>query len=210
MKSPQIATALSIAFILGVGLEKSSAISSPILLTINDSNPAAVTITATGFAAAVNDGTKPASSGVDLLGFFSSNVPGLFGQLLLGSNLSGGNSGVSYNDVRGDNFSTSGGNSVDFRLSLDISSPGSGNTQTFSTSQPAFTGTWTIDLSALGINGSALPSPGTTGDILSGFSGDTGAIIGQWEIAPVPEPGMGGLLVLGSIIGTIIRRRKQK
>ncbi len=208
MKFPRIATA-AIAFILGAGLEKCSAISSPILLTIDDSNSSAVTITATGFAPGVNDSGRPASSGVDLLGFFSASEPGLFGQFLLGSTLSGGGSGVSYNDVRGDNFSTSGGNSVDFRLSLDISSPGAGNTQTFSTAQPAFTGTWTIDLSSLGVGSSALPTAGTTGDILSGFGGDQGSIIGQWEVNPVPEPAIGSLLVLGSIIGTIIRRSRK-
>lgn len=208
MRIPQIATVLSIAFILGAGLEQCFAISSPVLLTINDSNPSAVTITATGFAPGVDNTGKPVSSGVDLLGFFLANEPTLFGQLLPGSTLSGGNSGVSYNDVRGDNFSTTGGNSLDLRLSLDISSLGAGNSQTFSILQPAFTGSWTIDLSGLGVGTLALPAPGVTGDILSGFSGDQGAIIGQWEVAAVPEPSVGSLVILASVVGFVIRRRR--
>ena len=208
MRISQVATFFSIAFVLGAGLEKCSAISSPVLLTINDSNPSAVTITATGFAPGVDNSGKPVSSGVDLLGFFLANESTLFGQLLPGSTLSGGNSGVSYNDVRGDNFSTTGGNSQDLRLSLDISSFGAGNSQTFSILQPAFTGSWTIDLSGLGVSAPALPAPGATGDILSGFSGDQGAIIGQWEIAAVPEPSVCSLILLGSIIGAAVRRRR--
>jgi hypothetical protein len=210
MRSPQIVKALvlSLAIILGAAVEKSFALSSPILLTIDDSNPSAVTITTTGFTPAVNDSTRPASSGVDLLGFFSANQSALFGQTLSGSTLSGGNSGVSYNDVRGDNFSTSGGNSLDLSLSVDSSSPGTGNTQIFSVAQPAFAGSWTIDLSDLGVNSSALPLLGTHGDILSGFNGDQGTIIGQWQVGPVPEPGMGSLFILSSVVAFVIKRRR--
>lgn len=201
------ALALSVAIFFGAGVEKSFALSSPILLTIDDSDPTAVTITTTGFTPGVDNSGIPVSSGVDLLGFFNSNQSALFGQTLSGSTLSGGNSGVSYNDVRGDNFSTSGGSSLDLRLSLDGSSPGAGNLQTFSVLQPAFAGSWTINLSTLGVSGSALPTLGSHGDILSGFSGDQGGIIGQWQVGPVPEPGMGSLFVLGSVIAYAVKRR---
>jgi len=206
MKSPQIAKTLSlllgVALFFGVGLGKSFAISSPILLTIDDSNPSAVTITATGFAPSVNSG-KFADSGVDLLGFFNTSQTGLFDSFL-NSTLFGGGSPSPYTDVRSDNFSTSGGNALDLNLFIVT---GHADLQGFSTEGPAFTGSWTIDLGDLGVSGSALPAPGTTGDILTGFSGDQGTVIGQWEVTSVPEPGIGSLLVLGSIIGTIIRRQ---
>jgi len=186
----------------GAGLEKCSAISSPVLLTIDDSDPSAVVITATGFAPAVNSG-KFASSGVDLLTFFRTGQTGLLGSSF-NTTLFGGGSPSPYSDVRSDNFSTSGGSSVDLNLFIVT---GSGDLQGFTTTQPAFTGSWTIDLSGLGVSAPDLPTSGTTGDILTGFSGDQGAIIGQWEVGPVPEPGVGSLLVLGSIIGLIVRGR---
>ena len=211
MRSPQIAKILAsgIAIFLGAGVEKSFAIPSPILLTIDDSNPSAVVFSTTGLAPGVNDSTRIESSGVDLFSFFSANQSTLFGQSLSGSTLSGGNSGVSYNDIRGDNFSTSGGNSFDLRLYVDGSSPGAGNTQAFSVTQPAFIGTWTLDLTSLGVSPSALPSPGTRGDIFSGFSGDQGTLLGQWEIASVPEPGAGSLFVLGSVLAFALNRRRR-
>lgn len=199
--------ALGIAFILGAGVEKSFAIPAPILLTIDDSNPSAVIVTTSGLASGVNDSTRPAGSGVDLFNFFSANQSSLFGQPLSGSNLTGGNSGVSYNGFLSDNFSTGGDTFVDLRLYVN-GSPGAGNTQAFSTSQPAFTGTWIFDLSSAGVNASSLPAVGTRGEIFSGFSGDQGTLIGQWEIASVPEPGTGSLFILGSIIAFAIKRRR--
>jgi hypothetical protein len=209
MRISQIAAAfMSIAFVLGAGVEKCSAISSPVLLTIDDSNPSAVTITATGFPPGVDNTGKPVSSGVDLLGFFFANETTLFGHALPNSTLTGGNSGAAYHDLRPDNFSAGGDVFTDLILFLDNASPGANNTQTFSTLQPAFTGSWTINFSDLGVGAPALPTPGTTGDILSGFSGDQGAIIGQWEVAAVPEPSVGSLIILASVMGLAIRSRR--
>jgi len=208
MKSPQMARApslfLSFAFVVfGVGMEKSFAVSSPILLTIDDSNPSAVTITATGFTPLVNSG-KFANSGVDLLGFFNATQPSLLGSTF-NTSLFGGGSPSPYSNVRSDNFSTSGGNAVDLNLFIVA---GGGDLQGFSTTAPAFTGSLTIDLGSLGVSSSALPVAGTTGDILTGNSGDQGLVIGEWEVNPVPEPGVGILFVLGSAVGMVVRRRR--
>ena len=43
---------------------------------------------------------------------------------------------------------------------------------------------------------------------MSGFSGDQGAIIGQWEVAAVPEPGIAGLIILSAVVGAVVRRRR--
>ena len=122
------------------------------------------------------------------------------------STLIGGNSGAAYRDLRSDNFSEGGDTFNDLILFLDNASLGAGNSQNFSTLQPAFSGTWTINFTFLGVNPSALPTAGTIGDILSGNSGDQGTVIGQWQVVPVPEPGIGSLVILASIAGLGFRR----
>jgi hypothetical protein len=174
------------------------------LLTIDDSNPSAVTITATGFAPIV-DSSKSKSSGIDLLTFFLGNEGSLFGTGLPNSTLTSGTGGLAYTDLLGDNFSAGGDTFTDLRLYLG----GPTSVQTFSTLQPAFSGTWTINFTSLGLNPSALPTPGSIGDIMSGFSGDEGPVIGQWEVAPVPEPSVGSLVILASVIGAAMRLRRK-
>lgn len=202
--------ALGLAFILGMGLEESFA-TSPILLTINDSNPSAVTITATGLNPTVNDTGRTANDGVDLLSFFNQDEINMTaGQFLPNSTLKGGSLVLSYNDVWSDNYSTTGGTFKDLSLYIDISSPGSTDPENFSVSQPAFSGSWTIDLSGLGVSSIALPTPGSTGQILSGDSVNAGSIIGQWQVAPVPEPTTGSLLFIGSAAGLLFCRRRTR
>jgi hypothetical protein len=209
MKFPRIATTiLSLAFILGARVEQCFAVTPPILLNINDTDPTAVTITATGFPPIVDSSGKPASSGVDLLAFFFGNESSLFGHTLPNSTLIGGNSAATFQDLRADNFSQGGDTFNDLILFLDSDAPGAGNLQTFSTLNPAFSGTWTINFTSLGVNPSALPTAGTIGDILSGNSGDQGSVIGQWQVVPVPEPGIGSLVILASLAGLAFRRRR--
>lgn len=197
----------SAVFILGMGFGENPA-TAQILLSINDTDPSAVTVTATGLDPSVNNNTTTANIGVDLLSFFTVDEFNMtFGQDLSG-NLEGGGTGVMYNDVYSDNYSTAGsGASYDMELYVDFGSPGQANTQTFSTTQPAFTGSWTIDLSSLGVQASALPAAGTEGNILAGYSGDVGAVIGTWQVQPVPEPAAAGLLALSlPVLGFVIRR----
>lgn len=185
--------------------------SAQVLLTINDSNPAAVVLTATGAHAGVNDNSNTANEGVDLLQFFTlDQVNMTFGQDLTGT-LTGGNIGVNYDDVFSDNQSSAGGAFLDMELYVDLNSPGQGNTETFSTTQPAFSGTWTIDLASLGVTSQALPAAGTEGNIISGYSGNPGAVIGQWQVEAVPEPGTISLAVAGfavAAMASFCQRRK--
>jgi hypothetical protein len=194
-------------FAFGTGLDKAFA---SVLLSIDDSNPSAVTITATGLNSAVNDSGSIVNSGVDLLSFYTADEQNMtFGQFLTGA-LEGGNSGVPYNDVYSDFYSTDGGAFYDLELYVDISSTGANNTETFSTTQPAFAGSWTIDFSSLGVDPSVLPTAGSQGNILSGYSGSPGPVIGTWQVAsPVPEPAVDSLLALGLLAtGMAIYRRQ--
>lgn len=203
---------------LGLGTIKSMPASSlPVLLTINDSDPSAVTITATTSNSYADYSGNTANDGIDLLGFFavaqSSSEPP-FGQFLPGSTLEGGGIGDPYNDVMGDDYSTldTDQSIVDLEVYLDVSSPGETDTENFSTSQPAFTGSWTIDFSNLGITSGDLPAAGMEGTIISGYSFNAGAPIGQWEVvSTVPEPGANNLIVLGAgLAGLAIYRTRNR
>lgn len=209
MLSPWICvSALSVAF-WATSIRSGSA---QVLLTINDSNPSAVVITATGANAGANCSTNIANEGVDLLQFFQLNEFNMtFGQNLPGT-LTGGNIGVNFNDVYSDDQSTGGGTSyLDMELYVDLNSAGQGNTETFSTTQPAFSGTWTIDLASLGITSAALPTAGSEGSIISGYFAKPGAVIGQWQVAPVPEPGATSLAMAGfAVTGIWMFRQRRK
>ncbi|HXS68654.1 MAG TPA: PEP-CTERM sorting domain-containing protein [Candidatus Polarisedimenticolia bacterium] len=199
-------TLLGLAFLMGMGLEKNLANTPTFLLTINVSNPSAVTIAATGANSIADDTGRTAGDGVDLLDFFSQNEP--ISGPVSGSSLQGGGSTLSYNQAVGDNDSTLSGSRE--RLDLNIFYQGGFDPETFSTTAPAFTGSLTLDLSSMGVNVSALPAAGSQGDIIAGWSGNRGSVIGQWQVAPVPEPGTGTLVLLGSVAGFIVRRNRAR
>ena len=176
-----------------------SAAKAQILLTIDVSNPNAVTITATGSNADFSTATS-VNNGVDLLGLFTSNT-GTFesstvsASSLTSANLSG-NSADYYDSAVVDDYSPSD-------VDLTLYSSGSSDTQVFTVGTTAFTGSLTVDLSGLA---SFLPSSGT-GEIVAGFSdGHPGTIatntpIGEWQVVSstvaAPEPSTWMLVVMG-------------
>jgi hypothetical protein len=168
----------------------------PVLLTINDTDPSAVTITATGAYAAVNDSITNENAGIDLLQFFTSasysDPPSLGGLFPAGGS-------QAYNEWGTDNYS---GSDVDFNPWR--SGEGGSDLQIFTTSSPAFTGSWTVDLSS---DSSALPSLGANGEILAGYSLDHGQVIGAWEVSSVvPEPSQYGLFIALVMAGLVAAR----
>jgi len=184
--------------------------SAQVLLTVDTSDISNVVITATGSLAGQNSSGKIAIFGVDLLGFFTGNEAGVSGNLLSGSSLQGGGSGVSYDDFEADNYSTGTGTYLDANLYVDSTDIGSGNNQNFTTASPAFIGTWTIDLGSLGVSAGSLPGNGLSGSIISGDSHDPGVVIGSYDVVQtVPEPTTMGLALVGfAITGMAIFRRK--
>ena len=203
-------TLSSAAFIFGIGIVTCSAVPPvPVLLTIDDSNPSAVIFTTSGANSGVDDSSKTGGDGIDLTAFFSQSEATFFGQSLAGSTLTGGGVGFPYNDIRGDNYSTSGGSFLDLQMFIDSASSGHNVSEMFSTSQSAFTGSWTVNFSTLGLNSSALPIGGSSGLIISGNSANPGSVIGQWQVAsPVPEPGAASLFVIGSAVGLFFWQRR--
>jgi hypothetical protein len=177
------------------------------LLIIDDSDPSAVTITATDYNPFRSDTSHDFADGIDLLNLFAPNSIGTdyFGTSGTLTTFIDGE--PDFNDSHSDDVT---GDYQDLNLYF-LGDSGS-NTENFSTSSQAFTGTTTVDLSDEAAN--LLPA-GTIGAIYAGYSGDLGSslsegaistadvfggtyimYLGDYEI--VPEPGQGALLLLGA------------
>lgn len=162
----------------------------PVLLIVNDSNPSAVTITATANAPTVDDTNCIANYGVDLFGFFTANAwaNGTWHWAETGYTLTANGVGYPYATAEPDDFSDNQGTDGFIDLDIYIASfdTGQANPQKFLTSQPAFTGSLTIDFSSLGV-AALLPPPGASGYVVTSDSlyPQYAAIIGKWEV-PLP------------------------
>jgi hypothetical protein len=176
-----------------------------VLITVDVSDPTAVTFTATGSASQVEDSSSSVRNGIDLLAFFSSEPSYAYGEVL-GNLTPPSERGVSYN-----NWSIDGDRSGNNRVHLNLLGwtgavyPAPEDAlQNFTTTAAVFTGAGKINLSTLT---TAFPAPGTSGDIIVG-SGVFGsrAVIGQWTVVGVPEPASLTLLAVGA--AALLRRRK--
>jgi hypothetical protein len=172
-----------------------------ILLTIDDSNPAATIITATGIGPVSSAGPTLILEGIDLTSFFTSPLSNFPTFPVTSSSLTVGNgsSDLTFNEAVNDNESLQ-----DVDLSLYNNDPT--GTISFTAGDPAFVGTLTLDLSS----STSLPAAGAKGTIVTGYSGSaSNTVIGQWQVASaaaVPEPSTWGL-VLGSVALLALVRR---
>lgn len=144
-----------------------------ILLNLDATNPAAVTINSTTGLSTITDG------GVNFM------------VRLIGA---AGNPGSTASSSIGGTLNTlSGAYAYDFALvaggssNLDLQHLFGGSTESFTAGQRAFTGSGTVSLSGFGLPGSDL-----IGDIhlLNNFRQDTGEVLGQYtmHVNAVPEP----------------------
>jgi len=185
--------------------------SAQVLLTIDTSDVSNVVITATGSFAGQASSGKTANDGIDLLSFFSISQAGVTGQFLPNSSLQGGGTGVSYDDLAADNYSTGMPTYLDANLYVDGTALGAGTIENFTTGSAAFTGTWTIDLGSLGISSAALPGNGASGAIISGDAHNPGVEIGRFTVTQTPEPTTASLALLGfAITGVVVLRQRRK
>jgi len=182
------------------------------LLVINDADPSAVTITATGNNATVSSANTTLYDGSEMLGFFTSALTGdIEGSLSSGTLTPSGTGTLPYDTYYVDNYS--GGN-VDLNLYYFGTGPADPNESTpqlFSTLQAAYSGTATADLSNETL---FLPAVGAEGNVLSGWSGNVGVVIGQWQVVPEPANaglavGLGALAVVFGGVGLAKRRRRR-
>lgn len=164
------------------------------LLTINVSDPYAVTITATGNFASVGATDISSDSGVTLLSFFRSSLSAY--SIPFSGNLAANGMSGFYDNATLDNYS---GSNIDLNLYSATRS-----SQNFTTSDPAFTGSATLDLHVYNYS---LPTIGTTGNILDGSTGGYNGVIGVYQV--VPEPSTYALLGLGTIGMLMMIRRKK-
>ena len=166
-----------------------------VLLTINDNNPSAVTITATGNFSSINTPSVFEYTGIDLVGFFLF-VPTTGGYFT--GTLTPLGSTNSYNFFTDDNYSS---------IYIDMNIRNSTlDRQVFSTTSAAFTGSATLDMSA---DARSLPNEGASGWILDGVQGANQGVIGDWKVVnAVPEPSTYALLGLGALVLVIACRRK--
>ncbi len=156
-------------------------------LSIDDSNPAAVVISATGSNSAAN-ASNGSAQGIVLANFFTAIQS-------IGYSVSAPTLVVPGSDIlqtaTSFNFS---GTQVDLNLSNSGPSPAGEN---FSTSSVAFLGSVTLDMT---LSAAALPSPGAGGAIVA-FNFGTNPTVGTWTVVAVPEPQSsaiaGGLALIG-------------
>jgi len=155
-----------------------------VLLEINDSNPNAVTITATGNFSSINATGISDGHGVDLLEFFTSVAPR--GGFDYSGSLAPNSVPESYDTLYVNDDSGTPSDADIFNYN------GAGYyAQNFSTTAPAFTGTATVDFSSVA---SLLPPGGDSGNILDGNSVSSEGVIGTWYV--VPEPSTYALLFI--------------
>jgi hypothetical protein len=149
----------------------------PVLISVDRSDPGSVVFTATGNAAAVDDASASILGGVSLLSLFAGAGFDASANLSVGGNLSPSGNAGAYN-IGTNNFGTLG------TSGLNIWGDGVGGGQSFTTSDPAFTGSTSgIDLSAAEFNDSGFIVIGDTFTL-----GGSGAVLGTWELAAIAPP----------------------
>jgi len=180
-------TALTAAAVLAIA-GSAAAQTSNVLLIVDNTDPSNVVFSATGAPADVV-ASVGIINGVTLIGLFDGAGLTLPIGNVIGGNLSPNGNPGAYNRA-GNDFGTLSANDLNFWGS------GVGGTQTFNTTDPAFSGaTAGIDYSAGSFNGS--------GEIRLGDT-VTGVVIGSWQLIPTP-----GAVALFGIAGLAATRRRR-
>ena len=188
----RIARGVLLAFVMASTLSVSAQSASEILLEIDPTNLAAVTITSTDNHSLIDDSSADGIAGIWLQGLFSTG--GTVPSLSSSSNLTPAGNTVPYNQLYNDFF---GVDVTDFGIYSNSS-----DFQNFQTTAAAFTGSLAADFSS---STSVFSSAGTTGEIRAGDSQNgSDALIGYYQI--VPEPTSLSILACAGIM--ITRRRR--
>ena len=165
------------------------------ILIINDSDPAAVTFTATTNDSIGTETMNSFNDGLTLGAFLTNSNPGFFGDPLAPTTLTTAANMSPVYDMWGNDF-------ADFDLYRYANDPDSNSGETVTTGSQALAGAATADLSVVR---SFLPAPGTSGAVYSGSEDSPDfALIGYYEV--VPEPNPEALILAGSLTLLIMWR----
>lgn len=197
MTPRQITASLTLLVFITVGLVGQT-VFGDIILRVNISDPSAVTLTATGAFAEIDNGGTDSAIGITLLGLFANEYPIGQARSLSGDLTPSG-------AVNPFNSATNGFAGVS-ELDLNIYASGFAEPMNFSELTPALTGTATVNLS-----GASFLTFGSTGDIIVGDGGSGSGnavsnVIGQFQV--IPEPSSVALLAM--VTGTLIFRRRRE
>jgi len=178
------------------GLASASAASAqslPVLIIVDNTDPANVVFTATGNAAAVVDNSASIVGGISLLDLFAGAGFATSGSAVIGGDLSPSGNPGAYNRILND-FGTLGTTGLNFWAT------GVGGPQEFNTSDPAFSGSTSgFDFGGVSFNSSGAIVIGDT----AGIPG-SGATLGTWQLIPSP-----GTLALALPFGVAAVRRRR-
>jgi MYXO-CTERM domain-containing protein len=185
---PTLATAVSTAVMAAYAAD-------PVLITVDVSNPAEVTFTATGQSPGITV-TQNAFVGMSLLDFWRSNVD-------YGSGSPGGEGLEASGTAGAYTACVRYGTTLNFYITS-----GQGVDQKFAIGDPAFTGSATVNLSSIS---TLLPVAGSSGSLIAGdpMMPEAGVqSIGRWQVSAVPEPHEYALLAGLGLVGFAVWRRR--
>lgn len=175
-----------------------------IALNVDFTDPSAVVVTATGANSLVNDSGNLSGNGFQLLGALPNNSTSFtdIGSTVASTLIPGG-TGTEPGDFANQAYtdSTQSGGVTSLNL---YRNPNNGF-WAVSTSEPAFLGTATYDLSNPLIG--ALPSIGDSGNIVIGYDLVSG-VVGTWVAVPEPATYTTIVGLSALVMATFLRRRR--
>jgi hypothetical protein len=189
---------LAVVFLTGTLVSQVKAQALLPLITINDSNPNAVTFTGTGANATASTSSSTYAEGLLLTGFSPTN-------LFFPTVTDTGSSLIASVDGTPDYTSLQSG-SVGSVSGVEISgtnlAPSNANIEDFVAGSPAFGGSATFDLNGATFS-LTLPADGTTGDVYTDTNGFASPVqIGTYVVdnaVTTPEPATMGLMLMGAL-----------
>jgi hypothetical protein len=171
------------------------------VITINIANPSAVIITALSVNSAVTGNLDVNfNGGISLRNFFTANESITLGSpLAISGNWTSRGTTSAFNEMV--TFAFGNANvvpGVDLSI-YNVDAP-NGDDQNLLSTDTAFTGTATIDMSGF----THMPAVGATGDVNLGYLGSQGGVIGTYSVIPEPSAAMLGLV---GMVALFLRRR---
>ena len=173
-----------------------------VVLEIDVTDITAVSFTATGEFSAINNSTTTNGDGIAVLNFFTAptSTAQYFQDFATNTLKPSTASVLPWYDTMQPDF-TSGATSRDVGIYN-----GSGSaTQFFSTTSAAFDGRMVVNFTTVAGN---VPSAGASGNVIAGYPGNSGGVVGTWQAVTVPEPSTYALAGACAIASCLMARHR--